>query len=388
MKPIAMKKLSVERLESRCLMAGNVTVALREGDLFINGDTLSNSVSIESAGANTVQVRGVDNPAGSPTRINGSPNGARFFPGFFGDIIVRMRDGDDRVHVTNLVAPGNVFVDLGNGNDLLVAGRDVLLRAPPSSFGPTGPLYVQGSLRAYGGSGNDAIDQADAHVRGFGFVDLGIGNDGFRTDPVQDGDSYEEMTGTVEYFGNLTVQTGAGSDTADITGLSVGNNFFLDKLSGQLDAVLTSLRIDNYADIFSEEGADDILLTDVDVWRDLTIVSGAGADLVDVAATVADRMFVESGSESDLVNMTNVSFRVLDVRLGQGHDDLDLLGVDVDVIYANGDDGDDLFIVRNTRAFDAYFYGDLGFDTYRTSAAQPNSITRLRRFSIERYERV
>lgn len=377
-------KLAVERLESRCLMAGNVTVAIREGNLYVDGDNLSNSVSIESAGPNTVQVLGVDNPVGTSTRINGSPNGARYFSGFAGDIFVRMRAGNDRVHVTNMVAPRHLFVDLGAGNDLLVAGRDMLFRSPPSTFGPTGPLYVQGYLRAFGGSGNDEIDQADVQVHGSGLVDLGIGNDSFRIDPYRDGDSYEQMAGIVEYFGSLTVQTGTGVDTADITGLGVGNNFLLDKPSGQLDAALTSVRVDSYADIFTEEGADDIVLTDVDVYRDLTIASGAGADLIDVARSAADRMFIDSGWEEDDVLVANVALRVLDVRLGQGDDYLDLLSVDADAIYAKGDDGNDLFIVRDTQALDAYFYGDAGFDTFRTSSTQPNSIARLRRFSFER----
>src|SRR5262249_13892890 len=60
-----------EQLEQRCLLAGNVLVAVNGGELDITGDGASNGVLITAGSGHQFTVRGI--PDNGPTMINGKP---------------------------------------------------------------------------------------------------------------------------------------------------------------------------------------------------------------------------------------------------------------------------------------------------------------------------
>ncbi len=70
------RRLFVEGLECRRLLAGDVTVTRSGADLVVTGDNLSNTISIESDGNGGVRVNGFNDAMGQATRINGTPNGS------------------------------------------------------------------------------------------------------------------------------------------------------------------------------------------------------------------------------------------------------------------------------------------------------------------------
>lgn len=138
--PVALK---LEALESREVLAGNVSVFVQGSVLFVLGDNRDNGVEIRQSGIDTYQVRGLHH-GGSATTINGS-TGTRTFNAVGDDVFVSLSGGNDRVDV------------LGQSN-----GQRSL---------------IKGDLKVYGGSGNDFIYMNKVHTWGNVLVDTGSGKD-------------------------------------------------------------------------------------------------------------------------------------------------------------------------------------------------------------------
>ena len=64
---------NVETLEDRKMLAGNVTAAMKNGDLVIKGDKLSNNIDIIPIQTG-VRVIGLPDPNGAFTTVNGLPS--------------------------------------------------------------------------------------------------------------------------------------------------------------------------------------------------------------------------------------------------------------------------------------------------------------------------
>jgi hypothetical protein len=125
----ARRHLSLESLESRTLMAGNVTASVINGSLVIQGDDLSNGVAIEETSRfdyygtrhATFRVR-TYSLGGSPTLLNGSTNNVQTFSDVTLDVNVDVGGSYDEVsmrHQNNFFAfvPRNVTIDGGEDAD-------------------------------------------------------------------------------------------------------------------------------------------------------------------------------------------------------------------------------------------------------------------------------
>lgn len=374
-------KLHVENLETRNLLAGNVGAFISGGDLFVTGDDAANTITIESAGPNTVQVRGFNSTDGSPTSVKGSPNALRIFNNFTGDIFINMKGGNDIVRITNLVVPGSVIASFGAGSDEILTGVTTAGDNARFDTTPSGSLFVQGDFKVNGEAGADTLFQSGVHVQGVGVANLGDGNDTLRIQrPTASGEN-------VEYFSDFAVRPGNGNDLIDVEGLIVDNNLVIDDATGALNANLRSMDVHGNFSIFTDQAADRVEISATNTQGELLIVTEGGADFINVSA-IANRLRINSGSENDQVRVASANVDSLFTQLGAGADSLELLGAFTNRIDAFGSDGDDVFLVRSTRAIDASFFGDAGFDTYRDSNLLPNNIQNLRRFSIERNQRL
>jgi VCBS repeat-containing protein len=151
------RKLEMEWLAQRLLLAGNVAVDLSRGHLIVRGDELDNQIAIESVGKNHVRVTGLNG-----TTINGSltPFVAKVRRG----VDIAMRGGNDEVLVSNIRTRGRhaVQIDLGNGDDILNANSIRTRR-----------LHVDG------GAGNDTLNVNNSNVRRGTTLLGGEGNDRF-----------------------------------------------------------------------------------------------------------------------------------------------------------------------------------------------------------------
>jgi hypothetical protein len=368
------KRLTVESLENRCLLAGNVSASLSGSDLNITGDDLGNTISVESIGAGQVQVRGFG------TSINGSPDAIKTF-NVSGSINIHMNDGADLVRVTNLVIHDDLVADLGPGANELLLGQSTAGDNTRFASTPSGPLYVQNDVTVVGNTAADRVFQSNLHVGGVGTLDLGSGDDTVQLERPSG------STANVEYAGLFQVLPGAGNDSVSITGLVVDDNMVVTDGSGIANVSINSMDVHGNLTITTANLADTIGIQNTNVRNTLTVVSQGGYDSLTLSA-IADNLTVNAGGGNDEVHVSSANIGVLRAFMGTGTDHLDLLSDTTDQIFAYGSDGNDLFQVRNTRAIDAFFNGDAGDDTYEDSLLLANNISNLQRNSIEHVQHV
>jgi len=368
------RKLVVESLENRTLLAGNVTASLSGGSLYVTGDDQSNTISVESIGAGNVQVRGFG------TSVNGSPDAIKTFS-VPGSIVIRMNDGDDLVRVTNLVIHVNLWVDLGPGTNEILTGQTAAGDNLRFAGTPSGPLFVSANLGITGGVGNDRIFQSNVHVQGGGNLSAGDGDDNLQLD---------RPTGSVanvEYSGLFQVYPGRGTDNLSINGLLVDDNMVVNDANGAAAISMNNMDVHGDLTMTTANIGDSINIQNANIDNVLTISSQGGYDNLTISV-IADRLVIDAGGGNDQVHVSSSRINVMIPVLGAGADQLDLLSDTAGKIYAYGSDGNDLFLVRNTSAVDAFFNGDAGDDTYEDSAALRNHIGHLHLNSIEHTQRV
>lgn len=247
------RRLHTESLESRCLMAGNVTASIVGGELRVVGDSAANWVEVR-------EVAGVDG-TGKTFVIEGKE-----FNGIFdaegepvnGTLPTRVNGGFQDVFLTTpldkvriVLGGGNDAVDLGDGDTPSTAagivvdtgdGRDYAKLEAITMYGTDAPLVVRTgpaaelggdtldldtvtvtaqSLSAQTGGGNDRVFAELVSVAGTTNFNLGDGADFF------DGDSLDLNATTIN--GGLSahrdVITLADSDFLSLNAvLSAGND--------------------------------------------------------------------------------------------------------------------------------------------------------------------
>ncbi|MFM8397628.1 MAG: hypothetical protein ACKOAH_07340, partial [Pirellula sp.] len=149
------RRLALEKLQARELLAGDVTAAVTNGFLVVRGDDAANELMIERISGDRVRITGA-----TGTTINGltQPAILRVRKGY--DIATG--GGDDKLTVIGLNAVGRyeIRMDLGAGNDVLVANNLLAQR-----------------LHAGGGAGNDSITLRNSRSRRGSGVGGGAGDD-------------------------------------------------------------------------------------------------------------------------------------------------------------------------------------------------------------------
>lgn len=203
------RRLGVESLENRDLMAGNVTASIIQGSLQITGDSNSNVITVVQSGPGKFTV------TGTGTTVNGSTTAKTFTVSK--DINIDTNAGNDRVTMgtttANMRLPQNTRVRMGSGADLLLVQR----------------VIGKDSNIVMGGNTENDIDKVTAKSCTFSgnvVIGLGNGNDevniinssaltGLRVDGAGGNDKTNVSNGTV---GNLTLNCGAGDDTGFFAG--------------------------------------------------------------------------------------------------------------------------------------------------------------------------
>jgi hypothetical protein len=190
-----------EQLEHRCLLAGNVLVAVNGGELDITGDNAGNGILITLGTGHQFTVRGfADN---GDTTVNGKA--FVNVDGVNGDVKVNLGGGDDILSVFNtttaLVLPKDLRISLGSGNDLVILAN----------------VTVKGGLEIRNGSasGRETISLEDVAVWSDAKFETGAGND-----TVQIADS--------SFRGELEVRLGAGNDSLSVANSQVRDDFKVD----------------------------------------------------------------------------------------------------------------------------------------------------------------
>ncbi len=148
---------TMERLETRAMLAGNVTVAVLGGMLVITGDENDNGISLDAKSVNVGQIT-VRGDAG--TSINGVYTPA-YVSGLRNDVKVRLGGGDDSVRIGALRLPGHLSVDLDAGDDRIVLDS----------------TSISGQLSIEGKQGQDTVDLINLTVGGEARISGGSDDD-------------------------------------------------------------------------------------------------------------------------------------------------------------------------------------------------------------------
>jgi hypothetical protein len=282
-------QLNFDRLETRDLMAGNLSAVVSNGILFVKeglaqGNT-NNGVRINQVSSGKIRVTGVASFDGQPTKINGAD-----FKEF-------------------VVPTGKLNIKLGGGNDLLFVSN----------------ANLNSMLISTGASNLADIDQVfltNLRTRGGVFISTGGGDDSVSVQSSVIGDG----VGTGD---DLSIFTGKGSDV-----VSVGSNDAFVEVKGRMKVTTFSSAL--------EQDADAVAIRSATVGDLMALDLGGGNDGLTIQNSFASDIVALTGSGSDVVGMTEV--RAQDqffVFTDSGHDTMDMVFLSARDLAVNGGTGFD-----------------------------------------------
>lgn len=415
--------LAVEALETRAMLAGNVTAAVSKGTLVIKGDAEANEIIISqsSSASGKYTITPID---GSSTTINGGTGAVNLEN--ITRITIKMDAGDDKVGIGNNVEfvnelfdsiegfgeeeepaePGlqavdeepeedpelSIFTFFGDDDDD-DDGFDIedpkftpqqLAQLPTRVTGQTVVELGEGddtfismirsnsNLMVEGGKGGDAILTIASSVNNLGIT----------ADPSKGAGMASDLVAVVltTVRGDMAITTEGGDDGVLVLGTKV-TNFGINaggpatnELSDDDYLVISSLHAADNIGVQTETGDDGIYLDDI-VADNLRIVAGEGDDEVEISGSALVNLAIDTGVGEDWVSLcSDEGYSPLTVRrnvsINTGADDDEveieggLLGLYVggilDVRTGAGDDS--LLLYNVTVGKNANFDMDSGND--------------------------
>jgi fibronectin-binding autotransporter adhesin len=264
------RMLRFEPLETRALLAGNITASVNAGELDITGDAASNSVLVWQTGANTWKVQGIG------TTLNGS-HATFTAPGVTGNIEANLNAGNNFIKVFSGAVPGALDILTGKDNDTVQVTN---VTTGLSTVGDGSSLIINVS------NGNNAVTLSGVTTRGEAQINSGNGNAVISLSNV--------TANTSDLIGDNFVDTGNGKATISLANVS-----------------MSSTKADNF----------------VDTGDGTAIISLAN---VSMNTTLADN-FVDTGNGTAIISLANVSMNTSEgdnfVDTGNGKATISLVNV-------------------------------------------------------------
>jgi hypothetical protein len=198
------RRCGFEPLEDRRMMAGDVAVRIFAGNLSINGDMLDNAVSLTAGGLPNQVIISTMSAGGSPTGLNGTPNGTVTLPNFDGNLKINMKEGNDSVAINNLTIKGNTKIKTGKGIDTVQVSGTTANGKVKADLGGRGDTLtvnssvIKGAAKIKGKKGNDLV---------------GINNTTFRILNTQLGSGNDTLTIAGTTAGRTILNGGSGTNT-------------------------------------------------------------------------------------------------------------------------------------------------------------------------------
>lgn len=421
---MANRSFRLETLESRNLMAGNVTASLVGGVLSVQGDALGNSVQVQEVQPNQFRVVSIDNGA---TTVNGTTLVDLY--GTVNRVEINMGGGDDFVRVFNFPSITRLDVHTGEGNDLVklqgvhVSGPALIngLYNPSTSATLTQPKTVEvvdssfGNLAVYTGNGRDVITldsvqtrstldlyAADeynqitvsgsqvggglymtggAHLDKFTVSETAVGTNArlaFRPLVVSTGGYYDNVTlKGVTAHDSAEIYLGQGTNfsvdqTATVTGSTFHKGLVIDADSGHnrinVSHSSIGMGVGSYdLDIDTGNGSDAVYVFNTYVDGNVRIDTFNGYDVIYVygGTTITGDLLINSGAFMDYVNVNRTTVGGdLRIYTEDGDDTVSLGSLSVaDLLFvALGNDNDRLYLYNGITANQGLFYGQAGND--------------------------
>ncbi len=428
-------------------MAGNVTASIRNQTLFLTGDATANKIAVVATDNDRYAVIGIDTTVNRSENtyvtsrtirniqvtLNGGAdvllltNDATAVADLMADsfeldladleiVTDDLQAAIDDVNPAEMFAlPGTLTVYGGTGGDVIgvVGGVGGNVIAQLSDFGldganflaidgldpPDAEFSIGGGLIVTGGSQADAVAVTNSQIRGRITADLGNGSN--------------LLVVTASSVGTtLTYTGGSGSDTVATGDVTVGSSMAVVTRGGD-DSVFTGIdtiggtTVGRFLSIDTGSGADEVGVTGT-IESSLVITTGDGNDEISIIeAIVEGNVTINSGAGADVVEATDVEVgRIFQAFLGLGDDQLIgtgwiiNLGVNIDGGMGNDEltfedlaverfitlllgSGDDTVSIATTTAMSLYVVGGAGDDTLTLDDATRDAIDDIFATSVE-----
>lgn len=298
----ARRRLALETLEDRSLMAGNVTASMVGSKLVIQGDGEANHVVLRfDRATQRFHVNGLATDGGETT-ING-PASSTPPAGFprVGQIEVALGDGDDSLEILNPDATDVVItkyfsIDTGGGDDTVIFGR------VGNAAGGAAPLASKvrtgAGINVQSGDGDDQIQIANLEVGGHFLIGTGAGDDA-----VLFVNEFIPASGSTKFFPTkvrnlVSIHLGEGDDELSLRNLIAGGMLRVLDVGGVSDLDLYNARISGQVDIDTGSQADAVSLKHIQGTQ-LMITTNAGADDVQLESCRFYTMDLKLGHDID-----------------------------------------------------------------------------------------
>lgn len=253
-------------------MANDVQVAIEGSLLTVFGDNLGNSVLVEET------VDGIVITGRAGTTVNGLPSVS--FPGaILNAAEIRMEGGNDTVTLSGLAIANDLYVSLGDGNDVLENS---------SSF------MVGANLTIEAGAGTDRVSLSDAMVFEDVFVDGGLG-----------GLQASIANSTLQK--SLTIISDEVADTVSVSNTVIAEFLLIESKGGNDTVSVASVGAFGLM-VSSDAGADSVSLSGVTTMEDIGVFTGVGNDIVSLTSVGSGKAItvsVDAGNDS--VTATSVT---------------------------------------------------------------------------------
>lgn len=319
-----------ETLETRTLLAGNVTAAVTAGELDIIGDAAGNAIQVSQTTSGDWKVQGI------ATTVNG--HNAQTFPGVTAGILINLGNGNDFVKVFNGTTPVGLDIQMGAGNDV-VQGSNLTVSdifqievGDGNNTVSLNKIISNGPFGLGTGNGNDVIAITNSHLNEE--VEMGTGNG-----------THVLSMNTVSTGGPVDIEMGDGADAVALVNITADRGFGIDLGGGtnSLSANHVTVASNFDFDITGGDGKDAVALANVTLHGgELNINTNEGNDAVSIfQTTVNGDLKIDTGGGTDAVILNTVNdteFDSIDVSLGPGNYDA-LVVVNCTALVVNFDGG-------------------------------------------------
>jgi len=282
------RRLFIESLEAREVLAGNVTATLSAGILRVTGDTLNNKIAIwQNTNTGLFSVTG--QTSSGATKVNNGPNNNT---------------------VTFNGAVNSIIVDLKQGNDSVTIG------AGTNSFVQLSPAILTGVVTVKGGTGGDTMNVLVAGAAAIN-IDGGLESGTVQNDIVNVAFTVAGSVAINTYGGNDFVSVNASiiPTLAIIAGVNTGGNDFDTVLLNRVASFTTAVQV-GVAGVNPESG--NTVQINESIFGTLGILGGANIDRVFLNRVFAVTAAINTFAGNDSVSLT-------DVKSGLTAEDFDAL---------------------------------------------------------------
>lgn len=340
-------RLTVQRLEPRLPLAGNVTATLGDGVLTLQGDAFDNGIELRADVDDALLVLGTRDTS---IVMNGASSAQRRFAEVRA-VRIRLDGGADQCVFAGVrdylvdsidinTGPGADTISLGMGR---VTGTMLIATGPDADFVDLTLAKVLGTLRVQTGAGADRISAESLLVAGSLLIDTGGGDDvvGF--------------VNTNDVRGVVQILTRGGNDVVEVLdGIDDAASLLIDAGDGDDDVVVEGAGIRGNVTLLSGAGLDDVVIggaARTNVGGSLRIDGGVGDDTVALQSEIEidGDVSLRLGDGTDTTTTTGriVVLGSVRVDLGAGSDDaFTVAGVAGNPIGRTLDVAGDLTIVK------------------------------------------